>query len=156
MVRRNPNRAFGDEIEGAIFRPNQEEEVVADEAGDGLSGTTVYTILGHADAFDEGGYPTLYNKLNDQGVLLAQDRDLACAMIKYGTTKDATFFVRQSTNGHFVDPTSDAEVGRHNKTRLGVAELRWKQVNGKCFRGYLEFLRTKNRAHLVNAEREVF
>ena len=35
MVRRNPNRAFGDEIEGAIFRPNKEEVLEADAGGDG-------------------------------------------------------------------------------------------------------------------------
>ena len=104
------------------------------------------------DDFDDEGYPLLYNlTYADTAPVMAKDRDLACAMNSNGT-----LYIRSLNNGHFVDPTSDTEVAQHNKTRLGIAELRWEKVPIKPFTSYLKFLKTKNRAHLVSAEREVF
>ena len=149
---RNPNRAFNDEADSAIFRPIKEPETFEAATGDDMAETIVYTIVGKNDTFDESGNPVLHCLVYpDSTPIMAKDRDLACAM-KVG----GAMFIRQLNSGHFVDPTSDAEQAQHNKTRLGISELRWTDVPVKPFLSYLAFLRTKNRAHLVNAEREAF
>lgn len=152
------SRVFNKDLDAAIFRPKDDQEEVLEPSESALSEEiVVYTIVGKGDREDAGGYPILNSVQNaHRGVVLAQERDLACAMKKSPPNKQTRFYVRTESDGRFVDPTSATQEFRHNKVRLGLSELRWKEVNRKSFMTYLEFLRTKNRANLVTAEREAF
>lgn len=148
------NRVFLKDLENAVYQPNAEAQV--SEVHNSES-TKVYTTIGKNDAVDAAGYPVLQSKVLDSKVTLAQDRDLACAMsISRPSQPEPEYYIKGKGDGRFVDPNSIDQDGRNNKTRLGLPELQWRRVNRNSFISYLEFLRTKNRAYLVNAEREVF
>jgi hypothetical protein len=93
--------------------------------------------------------------------ILAEDGPNAYAkqIIEDNGTKK--FMIRVDSCHKFINPfdyDDKTEFNRHqnfvNKTCKTYTENRYVRVNEKCFDYYLSFLRSKNKAKLLNAQRE--
>ncbi len=151
------NRVRAKDIEKAIFQPKKtslksthmhnaiivfclkgnENELVS------LDSTLVFNT--------EKEYPRLW----DTDKQPADLRDEACAKIEV-RNGNITYSIKRNTHGRFLNPIGIYDEFRHMKDlkKTGRAEFRYDPVNKKVFELYLNFLKTKNPAWLINAERE--
>jgi hypothetical protein len=106
--------------------------------------TIFYTMQEKAMGVDdEGNFLTVEGK-----------SDYAKRVIKGG---QARYYIKRDGNSRLFDPHSLDDTGkRHVKFRTGaVSETeKYSLVNLPAFLFYLKFLRTKNKAHYICAERE--
>ncbi len=103
-----------------------------------------YTIFGKHTETDEDGNPT---QLVEKGALAKQ--------IRRGTKYD--YYVMVGNSGRLFDPLglyATRETSKMSQTR-GKPELRLCKTNQQVFDLYVRYLRTKNKAWLRNAEREM-
>ena len=105
----------------------------------------LYTIIGKHQFLDENKNPRLNTETSD-----------ACAK-KIITDKSTKFYIKTGIYGKVYDPIGLYSEGTSAKflARAGKKAWEFKQVNSKVFDMYLSFLRTKNKAWLNNAEREL-
>ena len=112
---------------------------------------TIYTITGKQDYLEKNKYPCV--KMESKK---AQESMDAYAMKISGGTRTKYYAIR-GKHGRLYNPMGMFSEGRARK-RLGHAgRLEWKfvEIGEKAFRFYRDFLRTKNIAYLLNAEREL-
>lgn len=150
----NSYRVRQSDIQGAIYRPNEQKEILSNRASV-IGEATVFTMAGKEDDTDENNNPVLWDlEYEDSNeVVLAEDRNEAYAKVVESDTGRA-YFIKRGNNGHFYNPIGLYSEGNSDKKRLGLNEWKFERVNRKVFDFYLSFLRSKNKAWLVNAERE--
>jgi len=120
--------------------------------------TLVFTMFGKHDELvnergkndDEDGYPLIYGPDADK-----KSDAFAKTIIGTRTTR---YFIKQNGKGKFFNPIGMYEELVHNKQRKHIGQDEWTytEVNHKVFMYYLAFLKSKNLAHLLNAERSSF
>lgn len=145
----NAYRIRQSDLQQAIYKPDKNKVAVGVEEED--QEIVVYTILGKQDDFDDDENPVLHSTVRD----LAEERPDAFAK-KVLTGSRYNYFIKRSHDGKFLNPIGLYDENRHQARRLGQDLFTYKQVNRKAFEFYVKFLKTKNRAWLQNAEREVF
>lgn len=125
------------------FTIKGEEDELTDEYGEPVAG--------------EKGFPLLYDIQNNKTgkITPAEELKNAYAKVTYTGTK-ARYYVKRSGSGKFYNPIGTYTEGRHTKQlrHAGKAEWEFKEVNNRVFLNYLNFLRSRNLAWLLNAERE--
>lgn len=104
-----------------------------------------YTIIGKHDFIDSEKNPRLHNDTHD-----------ACAMKLIGSTS-TKFFIKTGLYGKIFNPIGMYSEGTSHKSLSKSGKKLWNftQVNSKIFDMYITFLKTKNKAWLSNAEREM-
>lgn len=67
------------------------------------------------------------------------------------------YYIKMSTKGELYDPWGMYTEGQNHKYARHAGDSAWKyhRVKELCFKYYLNYLRSRNRAYLLNAEREV-
>lgn len=113
---------------------------------DQLKSNEFYTVAGSHDSLDASGNPRLSSETKE-----------LCAKKLYRDDGSARFYVRLANNGSIYNPISVYGEEKVNKflDRVVRDGFKFKEVNGKVFGMYLNFLKTKNTAWLHNVEREM-
>lgn len=109
------------------------------------SDTEYYTIIGKHEFIDKEKNPRCNSETSE-----------VCA--KKVTTQSTTkFYIKTGVYGKIYNPIGMFSEGTAAKflARAGKKAWNYKQVNSKVFDMYLSFLKTKNKAWLSNAEREL-
>jgi hypothetical protein len=133
----------------ASMHPSKQEEIMSNRpkpTGD----VEVFTIRSRGDYIDEDNNHCLLDTQNRQ----AMDRDEAYARREFINIRER-YFVKQGPNGKLYDPFGLFNEGHVAKRRAGIEQWKWREVPQSCFNLYLAFLKTKNKAHLTHAEREI-
>ena len=142
------NRVRLSELDDAIFQPNKEEvrsQSFIPVLYFAFSGNedSLVTLDGHES---NDGYPTLTNPEDEQAV---------CAKRTfYPRDGQYRYYVKRSSRGTLVNPIDMYDEGLYNRVTHGVSNVKYSEVPKKAFMHYINFLKTKNVAHLRNAERE--
>lgn len=110
-----------------------------------------YTLKGMQDYLDERDMPRVKE---DNGKVLAKKicyYDTDNNLVKQKTR----YQIKIGAYGRIYNPIGLYSEGRSNKysSKTGKDEWRMKEVNENIFNLYLSFLKTKNNAHLIIAER---
>lgn len=132
------------ELSDCMFRP-KDVNVNAEVSSEATQ--LVYTIIGKQDRL-ENSFPVLDDDENAK----AEDKDIAYAK----TGKNGTRFFIKTNGSQLIDP-----LGIYNEKDLykkigDVTIWRWKEVNHKVFKMYIQYLKTKNQVHYRQASREIF
>ena len=139
------NKLRQEELEKAIFRPNGASGAnpLNDESDE--SYTIFYTMVG------ENG-----QKSKEGNFLVKEDGPATYAKkVVYGLK--AKYFVKINRQGHCFNPLGIYEIGKsRSNPKLGERDFRFREVSLQVFDFYLEFLKTKNNAYLLNAQRSLF
>lgn len=64
------------------------------------------------------------------------------------------FYVRASSGGDLLDPLDGDRLGQKDRERTGALRFELKKCGPNCYSSFVRFLRSKQRAHLVAAQRE--
>lgn len=125
---------YGDAVDSDIGKPIEYE-------------SDFYTIFGSHDFLNDRGFPQ-------------QDEESTSTFAKKVSTnkRNPLYYVRGSSDGHFYDPLGMYDERKHNKFKghHGKFHFDYIEVNERTFNFYLNYLKTKNKAYLLNAEREAF
>jgi len=107
--------------------------------------TELFTIIGKHQFLDKNKNPRVNTETAD-----------TCAK-KVTSNSSTKFFIKTGIYGKIYDPIGLYSEGTSAKflARAGKKAWNYKQVNSRVFDMYLSFLRTKNKAWLTNAEREL-
>lgn len=98
-------------------------------------------------------------KLGSDPVTVNPDSQDACCKIR--VTQDSqnlrtSYFVKTGVRGSVLDPWS--QLGDYDQRRYaqiaGKNMWDYSRVTEKCFNHYMAYLKTQNKAHRLNAERE--
>jgi len=147
------------EMEAAIFSLGKE---VNKKSTDVAPMTLAFTIHGEHDELtdingdpDEDGYPLLYSQQDNEGKVTAS-HTLPLSFAKVIIGKKTRYFVKTNSAGKFYNPMGMYSENRHNKQikHIGKGEWEYREVSEKVCRFYLSFLKSRNVAWLINAERE--
>lgn len=118
-------------------------------------GTIVFTVSGKEDEKDMDGRPVLFDiEYDDDDFLAAERRDEAYAKIVVTDDKNR-YYIKQGPYGRLFNPIGMYHEGKSNHKRAGESQWKYREVNKKVFDLYLQFLKTKNKAWLTTANREV-
>lgn len=121
-----------------------------------------FTIFGKHDTLldvfgylSEYGFPAILDReLDDDYVEPAEDSKDALAYVDY-SGKKAIYYVKKNVSGFLANPNNQmGDYASHAKS-LGKETYEYFIVNKECFLCYLKFLKTKNVAHLRNAEKQL-
>ena len=135
-------------LENDIFQPKKQQNRVTD------NDDAVFTLVGKQDYFDEERYPIIEDLDQNGQFVEAEERDQAYALRRVGTDMTRYYLKFGGPGGRLFDPMS-VDGDRYGRKLLpGLGEYRWREVNRKAFSYYINFLKTKNKAYLRNAERE--
>lgn len=160
-TRINRHRIRPGDIQQAVFQPKGEDGKVLSEPVDETIDIITFCISGieddKLDMFgnpDINGYPAIYDEeLFDGRTVQSQDRQDACAKIEL-KQGNSYYFIKRGPDGRFFDPLGLYD--RNSKTRrLGEDIWKYRPVNPTVMKLYLHYLRTKNKANLHAAEREM-
>ena len=104
-----------------------------------------YTLIGKHKFLDKDKNPRVENENEDT---------FAKKIIVNNNTK---YYIKTGTYGKIYNPIGLFSEGTANKFMSKVGKKAWqfKEVNLKIFNMYINFLKTKNTAWLINAEREL-
>jgi hypothetical protein len=151
-VKTIPPRPTTRDLSNAIFRPHDgsfEEDVSTTRE------VVCYTISGREDQLDAQKFPILVD-YESQGKLYTAEEDMYTFAKRVTIGKKDTYFARRSKQNKLYSPMdmfSDSSIAKNKSTK----ELIWPlvEVSKRVFDYYINFLKTKNRAYLANAEREL-
>jgi len=137
----------GGDINQYIFRANK-EEVEPQETTD-----KYYTMFGDHDYLDTEGNPRVEKESKK---ILARSYYSEKSSFG-GISVTEKYLIKIGVDGKIFDPSGMYSEGKQNKflSKIGKKQFNLKEVNVKVFNLYLSFLRTKNKAWLNNAEREL-
>jgi len=113
--------------------------------------TEYYTLKGMQDYLDESNMPRVEE---DNGKVLA--KKICYYDSENNLVKNKTRYqIKVGAYGRIYNPIGLYSEGRANaySRKTGKEEWRMKEVNENIFNLYLSFLKTKNNAHLILAER---
>lgn len=126
-----------------IFTIKPEEDIIKQ--------TEYYTLKGMQDYLDDQEMPRVKE---DNGKVLAKK------ISYYDKNKDliknrTRYQIKIGAYGRIYNPIGIYSEGRSNRysSKSGKDEWRMKEVNENIFNLYLAFLKTRNNAHLIIAER---
>jgi len=166
MTEINRHRIRSEDI-FASMQPTKKQSVIHSNTryiGDADRTVIVFAFVGSEDYWDvtplkEFGsqtFPMLDDIEYDNGnVQPAEDREEALAKIVYRTDWERErFYIKCGPDAKFFNPIGSDE-GTHYKRNAGELVNRFKVVNKRAFTLYLQFLRTRNKAFLYEAEREM-
>ena len=93
------------------------------------------------------------------GVEITDEKAKAAAFAKQvAISKDDrqynTYWIKASKTGSFFNPYGMYDENQSKRKISGNNEWNFRQVGKKTYEFYLQFLQSKNRAWLINAERE--
>jgi len=110
-----------------------------------------FTIFGKHDRLTD-----IYGEEQENGYPVCDNKENEYAMIKYVGDSPPRYFVRMDSRGELYNPNGIYEGGA-NKYLKHTGKPQWelKETNSKIFNFYLNFLKTKNQAWLLNANRGV-
>lgn len=103
-----------------------------------------YTLLGENEAVDSSGQPLLV-LLDDSGNLTNEDK---C----YAKQVNDIYFIK-TISGRLFNPVGMYADKKKFQKQAGSYAIKWERVAKNTFDNYLMFLRTKNAAHFLLAER---
>lgn len=154
----NTTRISAKELQEAIFVPRKEEQEVQQES---KREVIVFTIAGQHDEFtdetgtpDTNGYPSLWDIEYDDGdTSKAEDEENAYAKTAYNQGR-RRFYIKENRSRRLMNPISSISNETKNK-RYDKTKFTYREVGHLAFMLYLKFLKTKNNAYLLQAEREV-
>lgn len=111
----------------------------------------IYTITGQQEYLENDKYPCV-----DLDSETAQEASNAFAM-KITIGKRTKYYAKRGKHGKLYNPIGMFSEGRVAKKLGHAGRLEWRftEVGERVFNFYRDFLRTKNVAHLRNAEREL-
>ena len=123
-----------------------------------------FTIFGSHDELvdidgnsDDKGYPLLWATQEANGrIIPAHESPEAFAKMVLG--KKIKYFIKTNGLGRFFNPVGMYTENRHNKVLKHAGKDEWvfKEVSNRVFTFYLNFLKSRVAAWLINAERENF
>ncbi len=131
------------EADEAIYRPRDEEvksENYIREMYFTFSGGEDSRVTLNGEEHSEG-YPVLYYEENN------------CYAKRVFTTQ-YKYYIKRGPRGTLLNPLDMYDEGKYTKVAHGLSNVKYSEVNKKAFMHYITFLKTKNLAHLRNAERE--
>ena len=107
-----------------------------------VSSDSFYTIYGEQDYIDTEGNPRLESN-NEKKV--------------FAKSIGGKHYIKTGLYGRIFNPIGMYSEGKQQKflSKVGKEEYSFARVNQKVFDLYVNFLRTRNRAWLNNAEREM-
>lgn len=119
----------------SLNNPNEEVEVE----------NKFYTILGRQEFIDGDGYPR------------ATEDDVINHLAKMQVVNNRLprYFVKLSAHGTLVNPISPMNQMSYSIKKEEYTNGKYVEVNKRVFKFYIDFLKTKNNAYLINAEREM-
>jgi hypothetical protein len=105
-----------------------------------------YTIAGKEEYLDTFSYPRIQHE-NSQLV------HAKCVHVG----NSVRYFVKITSTGRIFNPIGmyDESQRLRESRHAGKPNWTWRQTTEEVFMLYLEFLKTKNPAHLLNAERKI-
>lgn len=121
----------------------------------------VFTLHGDHEYYDvvDDTNPLSFPALNDiefdnGSILYAENRDEALAKTVQYTDQKVVYYTKQGMDTRLYDPLGMFSE-RHKRKGMGKQTyFKYIKVNKKTFMAYVNYLRTKNRAYLLEAERE--
>lgn len=120
----------------------------------------VYTVFGKHDRLDVTGNPVLIDIFDQDKnkYTYASDRLDACCKIKSSEHGPVYLAKVNVLTGFLYDPYGlfDDEAKAKKAIHKGKHVFEYKRITEKVFNFYLKFLRTRNKAHLINAQRELY
>ena len=157
MNKPTAGRAKIRDLSEAIYSPKDSDEIELELHPFNYREVVIYTMFGKHHELDSQKYPLLFDiKYEDGQIEVAEESlDAFAKMTHFGN--QTRYYIKAGSGGHFFNPLGMYEGAGHNnnRKRLGRSEWNFIEVPHKCFKLYLNFLKTKNRAFLTNAEREV-
>ena len=130
------------ELQDSYFQPdetkNQETEVKPPDS------TSYYALLGSNESLDDSGQPILY-LLDKEGTLI---NETDC----FAKRVNDTYFIK-AISGKIFNPMGMYSDRHKFKKQAGSYAIKWERVAKTTFDNYLTFLRTKNEAYFLLAER---
>tara|TARA_R100000995_G_scaffold82725_2_gene57059 strand:+ start:469 stop:861 length:393 start_codon:yes stop_codon:yes gene_type:complete len=125
-----------------IFPNNNQEGTTEEDNGDRL-----YTIHGKHDFIDNSGFPRVEDA--DKGAYIHAKEIVL--------DKSKRYYVKVGKHGRLFNPIGIYSEGSEYKKSNHTGNKEWKlrKTNKKSFELYKNFLKTKNTAWLLNAEREM-
>ena len=159
----NPGRVRPADIAQAIHKQEDRVAVGIEEEDRKV---IAYTLAGEQDEMlvtsfsedDDDGYPVLWSAQYEDDIVPSDERDNAFAkqvLFEDGEHTQVKYFVKRGPTGRLLNPLGIFD-DRHQKTRLGLNTISWREVPKLAFTYYIKFLKSKNQAWLQHAEREVF
>jgi hypothetical protein len=124
---------------------NYDFTIKQDNSLDNQKKVELFTIVGKHDYIDSDKNPRLNKETSE-----------VCAK-KILSDKATKFYIKTGLYGKIYDPIGLYTEGTGAKFLAKTGKKAWefKQVNQKVFEMYVSFLKTKNKAWLTNAEREL-
>jgi len=112
-----------------------------------------YTIIGKHSYLDASDNPVVM----DTQDCLAEDNPLSFAK-SIEVDGDVRYFIKVGNNHRLINPIgiSDENTQNNFDNKSGKSQWRYRLVDPRAFSLYQAFLRTKNIAFHMNAEREIF
>jgi len=148
------------EMEAAMLPLKKTDVVPKSEVVNNIA----FTIFGqHDELTDEygntntDGFPLLYDTQDDSGKITPSYL-LPNAFARVAMGKKVRYFIKTNSLGKHYDPIGMFSENRHNKVlkHAGKKEWEWKEVPHTVFIFYLKYLKSRNKAWLINSERENF
>jgi hypothetical protein len=105
-----------------------------------------YTLKGKEDFLDTDQFPCVQN-----------EEDIRTHAKLVQIDKSTRYYVKMGKTGRLFDPMGLFDEGQQLKQMRHAARPHWsfRQTSEKVFDLYTSYLKTKNPAHLHNAEREI-
>ena len=134
------------DLDKSIYRPKQEETRTENHIP-----IIYFTFSGKEDQRitldgeqSNDGYPVVYYEENN----------VYAKRTFYDNEGRYRYFIKRGDRGTLINPIDMYNEGRHEKVVHGLSSVKFSEVPKKAFVHYINFLKTKNVAHLRNAERE--
>lgn len=127
------------------MKPDEVSDII--DVKDIDSGENYYTDTFKSEYTDTDGFP----RTNDKNKAIAYLK----TVVQDGQAKD-TYYVLTNDKGQLYDPNGlfMEETLHKTKSMAGRKVWGWKRYNEEVFSNYLRFLRTKNKANLLYAQRK--
>ena len=135
-----------------VIHEDRQSEVTHKDTTEGC----FYTIKGQEAFMDAQNFP----RVNSDLERVKEDPYVFAYKVHYiNPDEEATekYYVKRGKHGRLFNPMGLFSEGNSGKMLKHAGKLEWtlQVVNQKCFDYYINFLRTRNEAHLSNAERQV-
>ena len=134
------------ELDDSIYEPKKEQ----------VKSNNYIPILYFTFSGNEDRRITLTGEESNEGypVLDEEESNVYAKRTFYINEGQYRYFIKRGTKGTLINPIDMYDEGLHNKIAHGISSFKFNEVNKTAFLHYINFLKTKNLAHLRNAERE--
>lgn len=141
------HRFSNEDMENGIFHNKPPAKSITDLKDEII----VYTMSGLEDSRDVDGNPILLHG----GTAYADQRPESYAK-KVTSGGKVTYFIKLDDDSQYIDPNPNMKPSNaKNAKHIYVGKDRFKQVAERTFLMYVGYLRTRNKARLIQARREM-